>query len=147
MDKGIRPFCNAKFKEMLAKRAELGNKRFRSEVRTSVIEGFGCTPEAASTHYNHSFQECKKSNPELVEGLGRAEGKNNGGRKKKVVVEAVATLPGDAQDAGETAPVQTLFTVKKKGDDTVIAVDVSFEAAQALIAKAAAAKKSKLYFV
>jgi hypothetical protein len=155
MDKGIRPACNAKFMQMLPQRAELGNKRFRAEVRHYIIQEFACTPEAASTHYNHAFKECKKSNPELVEGLGRPEGKNNGGRKKKAVVvaEAVTLLLGytapavDPNDAGETAPEQTTFTVKKKSDDTVIAVDISFEAAQALVAKAAAAKKAKLYFV
>lgn len=52
----------------------------------------------------------------------------------------------DSNDAGETAPEQTVFTVKKKSDDTVIGT-FSFEDAKALVAKAAAAKKAKLYYV
>jgi len=177
MDKGIRPACNAKFLELLPTRADIGNTAFRKNVMFYVMEEFGCTNPAAATHYNHAFQECKKVNPELVIGLGRPEGKNNGGRKKKAVVvaEAVALLLGytpeaavllsegikentstqtvtvnpaadDSNDAGETAPEQTVFTVKKKGDDTVVGT-FSFADATALVAKAKAAKKAALYFV
>ncbi len=112
MDKGIRAACNAKFLELLPRRAELGNKKFRAEVRFYLMEEFSCTGNAASTHYNHSFKECKKANPELVVGLGRPEGKNNGGRKKKVVVTTPAgaadptLLLGYTPPAAETAAVE-----------------------------------------
>jgi hypothetical protein len=114
------------------------------------MEEFGITLASAATHYNHSFQAVKAVNPELVEGLGRADDKK-GGRKPKVVAvpEAAVVVPavgGDVSDAGETAEAQTLFTVKKKGDDTVIGT-FSFEDATALVAKAKAAKKAALYFV
>jgi len=165
MDKGIRPACNAKFLELLPTRAEIGNTAFRKNVMFHVIEQFGITLASAATHYNHAFQECKKANPTLVEGLGRADDKK-GGRKPKVaaIPELVgpvaptetaadplllgytAPVGGEVGDAGETGEVQTVFTVKKKGDDTVIGT-FSFEDATALVAKAKAAKKAALYLV
>ena len=164
MDKGIRPEANRKFLELLPKRAEIGNAVFRKQVLFHLVEAFDCTIAAAATHYNFAFQNCKKSNPELVVGLGRPEGKNNGGRKKKVAAvaaellllgytpaaaEAAAEKAVDenaAQEAGETVPEQTVFTVKRKSDDTVIGT-FNFEDAKALIEKAAAKKKAKLYMV
>ena len=172
MDKGIRPACNAKFLELLPTRATIGNTAFRKNVMFHVIEEFGITLASAATHYNHAFQECKKANPELVEGLGRADDKKGGRKPKaKVVAEAVATLLGTAPEAaategtppaatdtatppvggevgevGETTATQTVFTVKKKSDNTVIG-EFSFEDATALVAKAKAAKKAALYLI
>ena len=166
MDKGIRPAANAKFLELLHTRAEVGNTAFRKNVMFYVMEEFGITLASAATHYNHAFQAVKLATPELVEGLGRADDKKGGRKPKAVVVaEAVAVLlsegvkentstltvtvnpaADDSNDAGETAPEQTVFTVKKKSDDTVIGT-FSFEDAKALVAKAAAAKKAKLYYV
>ena len=166
MDKGIRPACNRKFAGLLPTRAAVGNTAFRKNVMFYVMEEFGITLASAATHYNHAFQECRKATPELVEGLGRADDKKGGRKPKAVVVaEAVAVLlsegvkentstltvtvnpaADDSNDAGETAPEQTVFTVKKKSDDTVIGT-FSFEDAKALVAKAAAAKKAKLYYV
>jgi hypothetical protein len=40
-----------------------------------------------------------------------------------------------------------VFAVRKKADDSVVAEGLGFEDAKALVAKAAAAKKAKLYFV
>lgn len=148
MDKGIRPAANRKFAESLATRAEVGNTVFRKNIIAYLMDEFGITLASAATHYNHSFQECKKTNPELVVGLGRPEGKNNGGRKPKVVAAPVeAPAVDDANDAGETGEVQTVFTVKKKADGTVVAEGLNFEDATALVAKAKAAKKATLYFV
>lgn len=158
-DKGIRLGAIAKFAELLPQRAVLGNARFRAEVRFFLIENYGITGNAASTHYNHAFQEAKKvpAMTELLIGLGRPEGKNNGGRKKKVVAVAgpvlllgytapAAEAVDDANDAGETGEAQTVFTVKRKKDGVVVA-ELSFDAATAMVAKAKAAKKSALYFV
>jgi hypothetical protein len=161
MDKGIRPACNAKFLELLPTRADIGNTAFRKNVMFYVMEEFGCTNPAAATHYNHAFQECKKATPELVIGLGRPEGKNNGGRKKKAVVvaEAVTLLLGYTPEAAtllsegikENTSTQTVtvnpavtFTVRKKSDGTVIAMGLSQEAADTLVAKAKEAKKAAL---
>lgn len=159
MDKGIRPACNAKFAELLPTRAEVGNTAFRKNVMFYIMEEFGITLASAATHYNHSFQACKLASPQLVEGLGRADDKK-GGRKPKAKAEVVAPAPllllgftapapataDDSNDAGETAPEQTEFTVKKKSDGTVIGT-FNFADATALVAKAKAAKKAALYFV
>ena len=186
MDKGIRPFVNAKFLELAPTRpgssatngpaTREGNTLFRKNVMFAAMEAFGISVASAATHYNHAFIECKKVNPALVEGLGRPEDKK-GGRKPKPKAEAVVATPtlllgytapegtatetvaaeaaaetvppvgGETSDAGETAAAQTLFTVKKKADDSVVAENLSFEDATALVNKAAAAKKAKLYAI
>lgn len=140
-DKGIRVNVNHRFVELLTQRAEMGNTRFRAEVIGYAMEEFAITLASAATHYNHAFKEAKKL-PELAEllvGLGRAEDKK-GGRKPKAKV--VATTEAEVAEVQ-----QTEFTVKRKNDGAVIAEALSFEGATALIAKAAAAKKAKLYFV
>lgn len=139
MDKGIRPYCNAKFLELNIQRVAgtLSNTAFRKSVMCDVMEQFGCTLASAATHYNHAFKEAKKiDNGALVEGLGRADDKK-GGRKPKAVVNV---LTPEADD-------QTEFTVRKKSDNSVVAEGLSFEAARALVDKAAAQKKAKLYWV
>lgn len=154
MDKGIRPACNAKFAELLPTRAEVGNTAFRKNVMFYVMEEFSITLASAATHYNHAFKTFKEANPTRVEGLGRAEDKK-GGRKPKLVVPEAAvvetTVEAEAAPAAEFVDaesiVQTLFTVKKKSDGSVVAADVDFETAQLLISKAAAQKKAKLYYV
>lgn len=141
MDKGIRVNVNAKFVELLPQRAELGNTAFRAAVIRYAMDEFDITLASAATHYNHAFKEAKKV-PELaetLEGLGRAEDKK-GGRKPKVRVETTAVA--------EYAEVeQTEFTVRKKSDGTVVAEGLSFDNARSLVARAAAQKKSKLYWV
>ena len=139
-DKGIRINVNHKFVELLPQRAEWGNTRFRKEVICYAMEEFGITLASAATHYNHAFKLVKAATPELVEGLGRAEDKK-GGRKPKVKVVATAV------EADVAEVQQTEFTVKRKSDGAVIAEKLSFDDATALVAKAAAAKKSKLYWV
>jgi len=171
MDKGIRPESNRKFAELLPTRAAIGNTAFRKSVMTHLIEEFSISLASAATHYNHSFQECKKANPTLVEGLGRADGKK-GGRKAKpkapiVVVPRAATDLATFMAAGLTLeeataavnktapavivvpdePVQTVFAVCKKSDNSVIAEGLSFEDAKALVQKAVTAKKAKLYWI
>lgn len=146
-DKGIRVNVNNKFVELLPQRAELGNTRFRAEVIGYAMTEFEISLASAATHYNHAFIEARKL-PELAEllvGLGRAEDKK-GGRKPKVVAVAAVAV-SDENDAGETAPAQTVFTVCKKADGTVVAEGLSFEDATALVARAKAAKKATLYFV
>ena len=139
-DRGIRINVNHKFVELLSERATTGNTRFRANVIGYAMEEFGITLASAATHYNHAFKEAKKV-PELAEllaGLGRAEDKK-GGRKPKAKIAAVEAEAAEVQ--------QTEFRVLRKSDNAVIAEALSFEAATALVAKAAAAKKSKLYWV
>lgn len=112
MDKGIRPAANAKFLELLPTRAEVGNTAFRKNVMFYLMDQYSCTNPAAATHYNHAFQQVKKANPELVEGLGRPEGKNNGGRKKKVVVETVVADSVAPEQAGPAPEVATETTAE-----------------------------------
>jgi hypothetical protein len=140
-DKGIRVNVNHKFVELLPQRTELGNTRFRAEVIGYAMEEFGITLASAATHYNHAKIEAAKV-PELaaqMEGLGRAEDKK-GGRKPKAKTEAVVI--------GDVAEMQqTEFTVKRKSNGDVVAEKLSYTDAVALVAKAAAAKKAKLYWV
>lgn len=143
MDKGIRAGVNFKFNEMLPQLATLGGKAFRRQILDWTVEQYGVTMASASTHYNHSFHAAKTATPEAVAGLGRTPEKNNGGRKKKDAA-AVVVVDGDLTPDVE---VQTVFVVKKKSDDTVVAEGLSFEDAKALVEKAAAAKKAKLYYV
>jgi len=97
MDKGIRPHVNAKFVELnnQRNRGELTNTQFRKNVMFDAMEQFGCTLASAATHYNHAFKLVKGLNAELVSGLGRADDKK-GGRKRKatLVAEAVTLLLG-----------------------------------------------------
>ena len=177
MDKGIRPACNAKFLELLPTRVNTpaGNTAFRKSVMFFIMEEYGATLASAATHYNHAFKKARE-NPMLavmLAGLGRPEDKK-GGRKPKakpetpapvaamlagLAVETAVAQEGAAPEGAaqeeesgvdeQPAPPaeQTVFTVKKKSDDTVIAENLSFEDAKALVQKAADAKKSKLYWI
>lgn len=172
MDKGIRPYCNAKFVELnnLRNRGELTNTAFRKSVMADVMENFGITLASAATHYNFAFKTAKELNSELVSGLGRADDKK-GGRKTNAskVAAAVTAILGDASPtspgallanmmaavaaAVETAPVEAAvvvaeqtYTVTRVKDGAVIATGLVLSAAEALVAKAATAKKAKLAF-
>jgi hypothetical protein len=99
MDKGIRPYCNAKFIASLATRVNSreGNTAFRKGIIASVMEEFGTTLASAATHYNHAFINAK-AQPELstlLEGLGRADDKK-GGRKPKAKAAPVETTTEEA---------------------------------------------------
>jgi hypothetical protein len=138
-DKGIRVNVNHQFVALMPMRAELGNTRFRAEVIGYAMTEFGISLASAATHYNHAFKEAKKD-PVLaaqLEGLGRAEDKK-GGRKPKVAAVAV--------EGEVVVPEQTVFTVCKKSDGAVVAENMSFEDATALVARAKAAKKATLYW-
>lgn len=113
MDKGIRSFARTLFVEQnelrrkgLAFTGEKGNTAFRKHVMGSLMENFGCTLASAATHYNDALQLVKAATPELVSGLGRPEGKNNGGRKPKatptvaLTPEETAKLLLEGNDAG-----------------------------------------------
>lgn len=91
MTKGIRAFANKTFLADLPQRAEIGNTEFRRNVVAQIVAAFEITVASASTHYNHAFKTVKDSNPELVEGLGRADDKK-GGRKPKVKAEVGSTV-------------------------------------------------------
>jgi hypothetical protein len=162
MDKGIRPAARVKFVELNEQRRRgeapyagpKANTIFRKNVMAFLMEEFGITLASAATHYNEAFKLVKEATPELVSGLGRPEDKK-GGRKPKAKTEALtgAEVEGsdDAdEDDGLTPDLgeqQTVFTVKKKSDGSVVAEGLSFESAKALVEKAAAAKKAKLYWV
>jgi hypothetical protein len=114
-DKGIRPYCNFKFAEMLPLRVNTraGNTAFRKTVMCELMEQFSITLASASTHYNHSFQcagiplgeyitvtslqgVVTRVGPglgipvELLVGLGRAADKKGGAKAKVKAVVAVA---------------------------------------------------------
>jgi len=168
----IRKAVNNKFVAMLPQLATLGGKGFRRTILDWSVEELKITMAAAATHYNHAFKRIKESEPELVVGLGRPEGKNNGGRKKKPVEGAVAPAapllltytPPAMNDAAPPegvdlsallqkpaapllpeAPVEPqTFTVVRVKDGAEVGTGLSKEEAEAMIAKAAAGKKAKL---
>ena len=176
MDKGIRPACNAKFLELLPTRVNTreGNCAFRKNVMASVMEDFGITLASAATHYNHAFKHAVSLNTPGLDGLGRPEDKK-GGRKPKAKPDAVAATPPNFFPVGgflvsqgikentstHTVTVnppagddltpeggeQTVFAVRKKADDSTVAEGLSFADAKALVERAAAQKKAKLYWV
>ena len=95
MDKGIRSGMVSEFNKRLDTLSETGGKVFRKHLIFWAVEQYGCTVNAACTHYNHAKNEAAKI-PALAEkmaGLGRAPEKNNGGRKRKTAVaEAIPSV-------------------------------------------------------
>ena len=93
MSKGIREFAVATFNEKIAKRNNKeysSDTAFRKDVVCTIAEQFDISIGAASSAYNYAKQQLTLTNPQLVEGLGRPEGKNNGGPKKKAATVAAA---------------------------------------------------------
>lgn len=109
------------FNSHLPSRKERGNTAFRKAVIVEIMDTFDCTLSSASTYYNTAFKQAKLETPELVEGLGRPAGKNNGGRKAKIVVNVVERATGE-----------------------VVAKEVSRNAAADMIALAAARNEPEL---
>ena len=141
-----RQLANTMFLARLPQRATAGDKAFRKGIILDLVEQTGCTIAAASTHYNHAFQRVKESEPELVKGLGRPEGKNNGGRKRKQVPAEAPASPVDDLTPDLQEP-QQVFEVRRCKDSVVVATGLSFEDAKALVEKHVQQKKAKLYWV
>ena len=98
MSKGIREFACAVFNAKIAKRNNKeysSDTAFRKDVVCTIAEQFDISIGAASSAYNYAKQQLTLTKPELVEGLGRPEGKNNGGPKKKATAATVAAAKGD----------------------------------------------------
>ena len=94
MSKGIREFAVVTFNAKLVARnnKEYANDTaFRKDVVCTIADKFNITIGAASSAYNYAKQQLTLTNPQLVEGLGRPEGKNNGGPKKKAATTATVT--------------------------------------------------------
>lgn len=81
---------------------------FRKDVVWSLVEEFDITVGAASSAYNYAKLQMTASNPDAVKGLGRPEGKNNGGPKKRDTVQA-ATVQ-------QAANAQVLTIVDARGN-------------------------------
>lgn len=174
MDKGIRPAAIVKFVAALATRVNTreGNTMFRKGIIAALEEEYGCTHAAGATHYNHAFIKAKEKAETdadlavLLVGLGRADDKKGGRKPRAVAAAAVTPVPANAllenfRAAGvpglvapavpvtpvDTAPVEPvvqLFDVFKSTAGTLVAAGVTREAADQLVARAAAAKKAKL---
>ena len=164
----IRELAINMFGGLLPKRLEMGNLAFRKKIILDLVEQTGCTIAAASTHYNHAFQKAKIEVPDQVVGLGRPEGKNNGGRKKKVVAPTVGQpqfkyfqpsdilllsytpnldallQPALLPPLPEEKPAPQLVTVVRAKDGLVVAEGVPVQEANAMIETAAKRKKAKL---
>jgi hypothetical protein len=81
---------------------------FRKDVVWTLVEEFDITVGAASSAYNYAKLQMTASNPDAVKGLGRPEGKNNGGPKKRDTVQA-ATVQ-------QAANAQVLTIVDARGN-------------------------------
>lgn len=99
MTKGVRDFVNEKFGELLPLRAEMGNTEFRRAVMQAAMAQYGISLASAATHYNHSLKTVRGIDGELVEGLGRPEGKK-GGRKVVKAVTVIKAKSGEVVAAG-----------------------------------------------
>lgn len=125
----------------------LDDKAFRKGILLDLDELSGNA--SGASHYNYAFKQAKQTHPELVVNLGRPPEKNNGGRKKKSVAEAVVGAPvsPDSDLTLEHGDPQQVFEVKRCKDGEIVAQGLSFEDAKALVAKHVAQKKAKLYWV
>ena len=112
MSKGIREFAVVTFNAKLVARnnKEYANDTaFRKDVVCTIADKFNITIGAASSAYNYAKLQVTHATPELVQGLGRPEGKNNGGPKKKVPAEA------PVQEAVQEAPAEELQVQDEAG--------------------------------
>lgn len=80
---------------------------FRKDVVWTLVEEFDITVGAASSAYNYAKLQMAATNPDAVKGLGRAEGKNNGGPKKRVTVQQETV-----QQAAATEQVLTIVDAR-----------------------------------
>jgi hypothetical protein len=152
-----------------------GNTAFRKGIIATCMEDFGITLASAATHYNHAFINAKKLGETdegiaaLLVGLGRPEDKK-GGRKAKPKADAPAAdegatmsdvlesnllgndapeeaAPAALQEAPAPEVVEQKYSVCKASNKEVVCSDLTLDEANALIAKAASAKKAKLELV
>lgn len=106
-------FILSRFIETAPARKELGDTAWRKRLMTEFMDTFpGVTNASAASYYNAAKKAVTISHPHLVEGLGRAPGKNNGGRA-----------------------VVNPFSVVEEGTDTVVLTGVSRGVAQEKIAE------------
>ena len=125
MSKGIREFACAVFNAKIAKRNNKeysSDTAFRKDVVCTIAEEFDISIGAASSAYNYAKQQLTLTNPQLVEGLGRPEGKNNGGPKKKAATaETVATTAETVQILDERGNVLSTFETARTESLIVLA--------------------------
>jgi hypothetical protein len=122
MSKGIREFAVVTFNAKLVARnnKEYANDTaFRKDVVCTIADKFNITIGAASSAYNYAKLQVTQATPELVQGLGRPEGKNNGGPKKKAPAQdAVQEAPAEelqVQEAVQEAPAEELQVQDEAG--------------------------------
>ena len=86
MNKGIRLLAVQLFAERNPLRiaGEIGNTDFRKGICLDLEDRCAATPSSAAMAYNYAKKKFAEQHPELVEGLGRAPEKNNGGRRRTV---------------------------------------------------------------
>ena len=114
--RGVRGWATAAFKDLHAAlfKAEDRGAAFRMSILIGLEAKFKCTRAASAGAYNNAKDFWAEHEPALVEGLGRPEGKNNGGRKKAVVETEVT-------DVQEQPVAEPKVMGKRKKKDEVIA--------------------------
>lgn len=136
MTKGIKKFAIEAFEANIGLRTEKGDTEFRREVMRLVEEKFamGC----ASGPYNDAKKYWTTQRPEYTKDLGRPEGKNNGGPKKKVKEEAtVVAAPTELADVAgyggvlDLSALATSNTADEDGSDdaATLGIDAAVETA------------------
>lgn len=81
-----------------------GGQVFRKQVLTTLVDEYGCSINNAAGAYNVAKKAAQAEDAKAWEGLGRPEGKNNGGRKKAAPVATTAnaeTADAAADDSEE----------------------------------------------
>lgn len=124
MSKGIREFACAVFNAKIAKRNNKeysSDTAFRKDVVCTIAEQFDISIGAASSAYNYAKQQLTLTNPQLVEGLGRPEGKNNGGPKKKATATVTAATGDTVQILDERGNVLSTFETARTESLIVLA--------------------------
>ena len=119
MDKGIRALADHLFEERNPQRlaGEMSNTDFRKGICLDLEDQCGATPSSAAMAYNYAKKKFTQEHPELVEGLGRAPDKNNGGRRRKV---EAADTPVDIEESTLLEPLYHWVPVELDEDYTAV---------------------------
>lgn len=107
------------FKQHIGLRKTIGDTAFRRFIFETLENDYDVTHSSACTMYNSAKKYWTKTEPALVEGLGRPDGKNNGGAKPRtlyVVVAGEDVISTEMSQAKASAMAEQLgdgYSIKK----------------------------------
>ena len=85
--------AKALFNELKGVFTQHGGRVFRKQILTTLVAEYKCSVNSAAGAYNAAKKSAQASEPKFWEALGRPEGKNNGGAKKKSAPVAETSTP------------------------------------------------------